>query len=187
VYGLGCLLYFLLGGQRPFADKQGTAALRAQVNEMPPRFAEIAPEQRVPPDVESVVFRAMAKDKSARFASMLNLHEAILAIPPDAGASLSMQRTATSHASASASLRTTASYSASYDALNTADASSSGSGSVSGSGPSRSFARDPSMDAPPSSSAGSSTIEKLKLSLAVAGSLLLIIAAIRGLVWALTS
>jgi hypothetical protein len=36
-------------------------------------------------------------------------------------------------------------------------------------------------------STGSTTMEKIKLSLAVAGSLLLIIAAIVALVWALTS
>jgi serine/threonine protein kinase len=193
VYGLGCLLYFLLSGQRPFADKKGTAALRAQVNEMPPRFAEIAPEQRVPPDVESVVFRAMAKDKTARFASMLELHEAILAIPPDAGASLSMQRVAPSRASASASasLRTTSSYgasysySSSYDAPNSAEASSSGSDSVGGSSTSSSF---PSTLASKSSAmSATSTMEKVKLSLAVAGSLVLILSAILALVWALTS
>jgi serine/threonine protein kinase len=209
VYGLGCLLYFLLSGQRPFADKKGTAALRAQVNEMPPRFAEIAPGQSVPPDVESIVFRAMAKDKSARFASMLDLHEAILAIPPDAGASLSsMPRVTASRASASASLRTTLSYgashSASHDALTTADASSSGSGSIHGSGsrggvpsnPNALAAASGSSSSSSSSSSsnsssmaktGSSAKEKLELSLAVAGSLLLILAAIAALVWALTS
>jgi serine/threonine protein kinase len=199
VYGLGCLLYFLLSGQRPFADKKGTAALRAQVNEMPPRFAEIAPEQRVPPDVESVVFRAMAKDKTARFASMIELHEAILAIPPDAGASLSMPRMPASRASASASLRTTATYGASYgashdaldmlDMADMAEPSSSGSGSIGGSTPSSSFSRNPSSSSSASvaGSSGSSGMEKVKLSLAVTGSLLLIIAAISGLVWALTS
>jgi serine/threonine protein kinase len=171
VYGLGCLLYFLLAGQRPFADKSGTAALRAQVNESPPRFAEIAPGQRVPPDVEAVVFRAMAKDMSARFASMRELHEAILAIPPDAGASLSMKRPEQMPAS-------------------------SGSGSLAGAGPSGAFPSPKNSVAPSSASSsagsragasGSSAREKIELSLAVIGSLLLVIAAIAALVWALTS
>ena len=157
VYGLGCLLYFLLAGQRPFADKSGTAALRAQVNETPQRFAEIAAELSVPPDVEALVFRAMAKEKSARFASMRDMHEAILAIPPDAGASLSMRMAPT--AGSSASLHANVSSS-------TASAANASS---------------------PSSTRSSSTREKLELSLAVVGSVVLVIAAVIALVWALTS
>jgi hypothetical protein len=149
----------------------------------------------------------MAKDKTARFASMIELHEAILAIPPDAGASLSMPRVPASRASVPSALRTTAtygaSYSHSYSEVTSVDASSSSSGSIHDSSPSSPNALAPSSSgsssagsssassssgvSATSSTTGSSAMEKLKLSLAVAGSLLLIIAAIIALVWALTS
>jgi eukaryotic-like serine/threonine-protein kinase len=206
VYGLGCLLYFLLSGKRPFPDKSGTAALRAQVNEIPQRFAEIAPNQTIPPDVETLVFRAMAKNKDARFASMDELHHAILSIPPDAGASLSTRMSPQGgRSSVSSLLRTTASYSASYGELNTADASTSGaspsgSNSLAPSGSSGMSSTSGSsamsgMSGMSSSSSMSSTsgktkssaMERIELSLAVAGSLLLVLVAIVALVWALTS
>jgi eukaryotic-like serine/threonine-protein kinase len=89
VYGLGCLLYYLLSGRKPFAGKAGTAALRAQIYELPPSFIEAAPDVGIPAVVEAVVRRAMAKDKHARFESMNAMQAAILAIPPDASASMS--------------------------------------------------------------------------------------------------
>jgi serine/threonine-protein kinase len=197
VYGLGCLLYYLLSGQRPFADKTGTAALRAQVYEQPARFADVVPGLQVHADIESVVFRAMAKDKTARFESMQELHRAILAIPPDAGASLPGGAPPPSRLQPKSSdpLRTTASYSSSYDALDVSDtlvSSSSGSSSghglsgahgALGSGPSRSVSipvdRTPAGQEPRD--------ERAKLIAAVAGSGLLVAAAIAALIWALTS
>jgi serine/threonine protein kinase len=217
VYGLGCLLYFLLSGRRPFPDKSGTAALRAQLYEQPPRFAEAVPGQGVPLDAEAVVFRAMAKDKTARFASMRELHAAILAIPPDAGASAPMPapphrlRPSASHpalgdpdASGDA-LRTTAAYSTSYAALNAADTSASASGaaaasssaqpaptaSISSSNPSltsSASALGPTAHVATVATASESTAgDKIKLALAVTVSVLLLAAAVIGLVWALTS
>src|SRR5262249_33100045 len=152
-----------------FADKSGTAALRAQVHDSPPSFSEIAPEQAVPPDVEALVFRAMAKDKAARFASMREMHEAILAIPPDAGASLSMRTSpqGVPPSSASASMRTTASYSAAYGEAESETSSprSSASSSSSSSSASSSSSSSSSSNSSGSSSSGArpaaSTREKL--------------------------
>jgi serine/threonine protein kinase len=193
VYGLGCLLYFLLSGQRPFADKSGTAALRAQVHESPPSFAEIAAEQAIPPEVEALVFRAMAKDKAARFASMRQMHEAILAIPPDAGASLSMRAPAqggTSASAASSSLRTTASYSAAYGESEGSSADSS-SHSATSSAASSSDKSSPSLQSSASMQSSAptqtSTRDKFEVWVAVIGSLLLVIAAVAALIWALTT
>ena len=61
VYGLGCLLYFLLSGRHLFADKKGAVALQAQLEQTPPRMTELVPGLPIPPDVEAVVFRALAK------------------------------------------------------------------------------------------------------------------------------
>jgi eukaryotic-like serine/threonine-protein kinase len=188
VYGLGCLLYFLLSAQRPFPDKSGTAALRAQLYEMPPSFAKVAPGQSIPPEVEALVFRAMAKEKHARFETMWDMQAAIIAIPPAASASVAKpvppphELKPTDHrASASSSLRTTESYAA----MSPADAAPTSSGTdahLTSSASSRSSASSSSAATPTSSAA-----DTAKLVLAVVGSLSLVAAAIAGLIWALTS
>jgi serine/threonine protein kinase len=90
VYGLGCLLFFMLTGRRPFEGATGTEALYSQLYVAPPSFAEVAPELGIPPMVEQVVVRALAKRADDRFLDMQTMHAAIAAIPAaaiDMGAS----------------------------------------------------------------------------------------------------
>ncbi|KIG15288.1 Serine/threonine protein kinase [Enhygromyxa salina] len=178
VYGLGCLLYYLLSAQRPFPDKSGAAALRAQLDQLPPRFAEVVPGQSIPPEVEALVFRAIAKEKHARFDSMWDMQAAIIAIPPDASASMSgaapPHKLKPTDASASSSIRTTDS----YGALSPAD--SAPTDTSSNTYPSTSASASSAVQ--PSSSIGG----RVMLVLAVVVSLGLLGAAITGLIWALT-
>ena len=182
VYGLGCLLYFLLSGRRLFADKKGAVALQAQLEQTPPRMTELVPGLPIPPDVEAVVFRALAKDKTARFQSMRDLHDALFSIPPDASASMSAKaklRPAVkgpfdqlAAKQSDTGLRTTASYSSSEltDERGTKlDSSSSGSSSSAASS---------------STNAPSTTRDRVLIALAIVGSLTLIVAAVLGLIWA---
>jgi serine/threonine protein kinase len=181
VYGLGCLMYFLLSGRKPFSEKKGGAALRAQVSETPQHFAELAPELAISAEVEALVFRAIAKDKSARFQSMLDMQAAILAIPPDAGASLS-------GAPVSPPVPWQPSEPAPDTTLTDRSAEFSRAGlevGMSGSNPALLSSSYPPTTTPVREPRR--TTEKLGLAAAVVGSLLLIAAAIAGLVWALTS
>ncbi|HVI02496.1 MAG TPA: serine/threonine-protein kinase [Enhygromyxa sp.] len=178
VYGLGCLMYFLLAGQKPFSDKKGTAALRAQIDESPPRFAELAPDLAIPPEVEALVFRAIAKAKDARFQSMMEMQAAIVAIPPDAGASLSgaaISRPAQLHPDEPVP-----------DATLTESAEFSRLGESTGSNPALLSSSYPTTPAP--APAQQRAIgESIGLAAAIVGSLALLAAAIVGLIWALTS
>jgi serine/threonine protein kinase len=65
IYSLGCVLFEMLVGQAPFAaQKGGMAKMWAQVNAQPKSVREQRPD--VPPALEDVVERAMAKAPEAR-------------------------------------------------------------------------------------------------------------------------
>jgi serine/threonine-protein kinase len=78
VYGVGATLYTALAGRAPFDAEDAAAALTKLVNEEPPRLRSIA--SSVPPELELVVQRAMAKDPRDRYASAMDLHAALAAL-----------------------------------------------------------------------------------------------------------
>src|SRR4051812_31920427 len=89
IYALGCVLFHTLTGRVPFPRDQAVAKLWAHSEELPPRPSESAPN--VPPALDDVVARAMAKDPEDRFASAGDLGRAAVAAaegrsaPADAG------------------------------------------------------------------------------------------------------
>ncbi len=77
VYGLGCLLHYALTGRPPFARDTDEAKLWAHLSEPPPRPSEAAPD--VPPELDAVVARALAKSPDERYPSAGDLGRAALA------------------------------------------------------------------------------------------------------------
>jgi Protein kinase domain len=71
VYSLASVLYECLTGTVPFPRQVEAAILYAHVSEPPPRPSEGRPE--LPPDLDDVIGRAMAKDPAARQASASEL------------------------------------------------------------------------------------------------------------------
>jgi eukaryotic-like serine/threonine-protein kinase len=67
VYSLAAVAYELLTGSRPFERKSSTAEAAAHVHEAPPRASERNPP--LPPEVDGVFERALAKDPKARQAT----------------------------------------------------------------------------------------------------------------------
>jgi hypothetical protein len=77
VYALGCVLFHCLSGRVPFEADSEIAKIYAHLNEAPPVPSEIVP--RVPPQLDGVVARAMAKEPADRYRSAGDLGRAALA------------------------------------------------------------------------------------------------------------
>ncbi|MEU9795518.1 protein kinase [Streptomyces sparsogenes] len=66
LYAVGVVLYQLLSGRLPFEDDSVPALLYKHVHVAPPALAEVGVD--VPPAVQELVTRALAKDPAARYA-----------------------------------------------------------------------------------------------------------------------
>ena len=73
IYALGAVLFFALTGEEPYRRDNPMAVLWAHVSEAPPSASALAP---VPPDLDAVITRAMAKDPDERYASAGELAQA---------------------------------------------------------------------------------------------------------------
>jgi hypothetical protein len=67
LYALGLLFYEMLTGAPPFDAENPWAVLRQQIESEPPPLRQVRPD--VPPWLEAIVIRAMAKDPARRFQS----------------------------------------------------------------------------------------------------------------------
>jgi serine/threonine-protein kinase len=87
VYALGVILYEVATGRVPFGGDSSVEILSQQIAATPIRPSELAPERAIPPALEALILRAMAKEPQARFASMAELVrelEAVAATVPAA-------------------------------------------------------------------------------------------------------
>ena len=76
IYALGVLLFQMMTGTLPFDGESMGEVLVKQVTMLPP--APRAMNPAIPPSVEQVVLRCLAKPVDARFATMMQLREALL-------------------------------------------------------------------------------------------------------------
>ena len=81
-YALAVVAFELLSGRRPFESDSLTAEAVAHVNEQVPSIAEIC--EGLPPEVDPVFRRAMAKDPAARFETAAEFVAALRAALADA-------------------------------------------------------------------------------------------------------
>ncbi len=69
IYSIGVVLYTTLTGRLPFSCADVNELIENQMNGLPRRFKEAAPELEIPFHVEATVFKCLAKDKEDRFQS----------------------------------------------------------------------------------------------------------------------
>jgi serine/threonine-protein kinase len=75
IYSLGCILHEMLCGAPPFVSEGFGALVNMHINEPPPRVSKQRPD--VPPAVERLILRMLAKKAEERFPSMLAVQQAI--------------------------------------------------------------------------------------------------------------
>ena len=71
IYSLGVVVYEMLIGRTPFHSDTPVGYLRKHLMEEPPPFRAVEPGLIVPPRIESVVMKALTKDRDQRFTSAL--------------------------------------------------------------------------------------------------------------------
>jgi WD40 repeat protein len=81
VYSLGCVLYESLAGRPPFSGDSDLAVVFGHLESEPPALSAARPE--LPPALDSVVARALAKEPDRRYASCRELARAALAVTVD--------------------------------------------------------------------------------------------------------
>jgi len=76
IYALGVLLFQMMTGQLPFDGESMGEVLVKQVTQLPPAPRGLNPS--IPPSVEQVLLRCLAKQPDNRFATMVALRDALL-------------------------------------------------------------------------------------------------------------
>ena len=71
IYSLGAVAYFLLTGKTPFDGPNALAVMYARLKQPVPVPTRQRPD--VPPDVERIVLRCLARERSDRFDDALSL------------------------------------------------------------------------------------------------------------------
>ncbi len=77
MYSVGCMAYELLASKPPFDGDTIELILLAQLDDPPPPLADTCPKRQVPPALEAVILRCLAKEPADRYASMDELEAAL--------------------------------------------------------------------------------------------------------------
>ena len=78
LYSVGCLLFELLTGQPPFVAESMVAVAYKQIAELPPPPSALNPA--LPPVLDQIVARALAKDRDARYQTAAELRADLEAV-----------------------------------------------------------------------------------------------------------
>ena len=66
LYSLGVILYHMVTGRPPFTDDDAIVVMARHIKTMPRTPAEVAPDARIPPEVDALIMRVLSKDPDKR-------------------------------------------------------------------------------------------------------------------------
>lgn len=78
IYSLGCVMYRTLTGKPAVAGASAMECFNKHATAVPASFADVAPELMLPPSLEAIVFKAMAKEIDDRYESMSELRDQLM-------------------------------------------------------------------------------------------------------------
>jgi serine/threonine-protein kinase len=79
LYAVGVMLYEMTVGAPPFSGRTAALTMTAHLCEAPPSPRSVRPEANIPPALEAVMLRVLAKNPADRYTSARELAEAIAA------------------------------------------------------------------------------------------------------------
>lgn len=80
IYSLGCVMYETLTGDVPFLGDGFLDTMNKHVGEIAKPITEVVPDASIPPELENVINRCMAKDPKDRFATVGELRDTLVYI-----------------------------------------------------------------------------------------------------------
>jgi len=75
IYSLGCVMYEMLTGAPPFLGRTAFETMLKHLHEQPECFDQASLGREVPASLESIVLRALAKEKENRYETMEQLKD----------------------------------------------------------------------------------------------------------------
>ncbi|MBN9394227.1 MAG: tetratricopeptide repeat protein [Candidatus Melainabacteria bacterium] len=78
IYSLGCVMYRTLTGVPAVIGQTAMECFNKHATQMPLSFADVAPDLHLPQSLETIIFKALAKEPDERYASMSDLKDALL-------------------------------------------------------------------------------------------------------------
>ena len=81
IYAVGCIMYHLLTGQTPFVAESFMTMLTKHLMEDPVPPSERRPDLVITPEMDTLVLKALEKDRDKRWQSMADLLEAVAVCP----------------------------------------------------------------------------------------------------------
>ena len=87
VYGLGVILFELLTGKQPYHGDTPMSVVVKHITDPVPNILDVKPD--LPPDIEVIIEKAMAKDRNERFQNVKSLADALTTVA--GGKTLSLQ------------------------------------------------------------------------------------------------
>lgn len=77
VYSLGCIMFECLVGEPPFDAPSTAEVLDLHITATPPLLEDIFSDVEVSPELAHIIYKCLAKDKSKRYQTMLDLADAL--------------------------------------------------------------------------------------------------------------